>query len=222
MLCRDQRILTLCTMSLSAEAEKRKDRLLALKKRKRGQLDEPEAEPSIPTHSESPPQNGDTKALQSQTNSKPYSPPSPTTKLTKSLPLSGRNYDPSTRTTKLGFQENPLANLPETFETVEEVAINLAIEAITEGDRGKNKDVSEVDLFSLQPKRPNWDLKRDLEKKLERLKPRTDRAIAKLVRERLVEEKRKGGAAAAADAVGEGDLAMMVEMREQHEREERI
>ena len=78
--------------------------------------------------------------------------------------------------------------------------------------------MSQVDLFSLQPKRPNWDLKRDMEKKLERLKPRTDGAIAKLVRERLLGEKRKGG-----DAVGgEADLARMVEMREQHEREESI
>lgn len=138
------------------------------------------------------------------------------------MPLSGRNYDPATRTTKLGFQENPLANLPETYETVEEVAINLAIEAITEGDKNKNKDVSEVDLFSLQPKRPNWDLKRDLEKKLERLKPRTDAAIAKLVRERLLGEKKGKGGGGDAEAVGEGDLARMVEMREQYEREESV
>ena len=202
-------------MSLSSEAEKRKQRLLALKKRKRGQIDEPEGDdPSIRT--QSPPQNGDA-VQEPASNSKPYS-PSPNSQLINSLPLSGRNYDPSTRTTKLGFQENPLAKLPENYETVEEVAINLAIEAITENDKSKTEDVTQVDLFSLQPKRPNWDLKRDMEKKLERLKPRTDAAIAKLVRERLLGEKRKEG-----DAVGgEADLARIVEMREQHEREESV
>jgi hypothetical protein len=62
-------------------------------------------------------------------------------------------------------------------------------------------------------------LKRDLEKKLERLKPKTDAAIARLVRERLLGEKEKGGSG---EAVGEGDFARMVEMREKREREESI
>jgi len=98
---------------------------------------------------------------------------------------------------------------------VEEVALNIAIEAIHEADK-VTKDTGEVDLFSLQPKRPNWDLKRDLEKKLERLKPKTDAAIARLVRERLLQEK-KGG-----KEQGEGDLARMVEMREREVREESV
>jgi coiled-coil domain-containing protein 12 len=109
-----------------------------------------------------------------------------------------------------------LSQLPEDFETVEEVAIDLAIEAIHEADKS-NKDAVEVDLFSLQPKRPNWDLKRDLEMKLERLKPKTDAAIARLVRERLLLEKKTGK-----DEHTDGDLAKMVEMREQQEREESV
>lgn len=137
--------------------------------------------------------------------------------LTFSLPLSGRNYDAETRTTKLGYTENPLAKLPEDFETVEEVAINLAIEAIKEADK-TNKDAAEVDLFSLQPKRANWDLKRDMEKKLERLKPKTDAAIARLVRERLLKEKEQKGGAEHAEA----DLSKMVELREREEREESV
>ena len=44
----------------------------------------------------------------------------------------------------------------------------------------------EVDLLSLAPRKPDWDLKRDAEKKLKRLEKRTTRAIAELTRERLV------------------------------------
>lgn len=100
--------------------------------------------------------------------------------------------------------------------------MNLAIEAIHEAEKVSNKG-GEVDLFSLQPKRPNWDLKRDVEKKLERLKPKTDAAIARLVRNRLLAERKKEGKGEDVDEVGtEGDLAQMVEMREREEREESI
>ena len=88
----------------------------------------------------------------------------------------------------------------------------MAIDAIQEGDK-LAKDTGEIDLFSLQPKRPNWDLKRDVEKKLERLKPKTDAAIARLVRDRLLLEKKSG--VEHTDA----DLAKLVEKREQEERE---
>lgn len=202
-------------MSLSAEAEKRKERLLALKKRKRGQTDD------LDLPSENPLSNPNNDSPQPDP-VKPYL-VNHTTSDGSSLPLSGRNYDATTRTTKLGFTENPLSKLPEDFETVEEVAINLAIEAIHAAEKQNNKDgATEVDLFSLQPKRPNWDLKRDVEKKLERLKPKTDAAIARLVRERLLQEKKNGGNAAGASAATEGDLAKMVEMREREEREESV
>jgi len=38
------------------------------------------------------------------------------------------------------------------------------------------------DLINIQPKKPNWDLKRDLERKLSKLKPKTDHAISTLIR----------------------------------------
>ena len=41
------------------------------------------------------------------------------------------------------------------------------------------------DLSNLAPRKPDWDLKRDVAKKLERLEKRTQRAIAELIRERL-------------------------------------
>ncbi|CAG8845256.1 3349_t:CDS:2, partial [Racocetra persica] len=37
----------------------------------------------------------------------------------------------------------------------------------------KAKREEEVDLFNLAPKKPNWDLKRDVEKKLTKLERKT-------------------------------------------------
>ncbi|ESO92036.1 hypothetical protein LOTGIDRAFT_233303 [Lottia gigantea] len=45
--------------------------------------------------------------------------------------------------------------------------------------------IDEVDLTNLAPRKPDWDLKRDVAKKLEKLERRTQRAIAELIRERL-------------------------------------
>jgi coiled-coil domain-containing protein 12 len=39
----------------------------------------------------------------------------------------------------------------------------------------------------LAPRKPDWDLKRDVAQKLQRLERRTQRAIAELIRERLHE-----------------------------------
>lgn len=101
------------------------------------------------------------------------SPPAPTH-------VSGRNYDPETRGPKLGFESAPVGDGP----TLEELAAGAEAEvrekALEEEESGKG-----VDLFKLQPKRPNWDLKRDLAAKLEVLDVRTDNAIARMVRERV-------------------------------------
>ncbi|GAB1609850.1 coiled-coil domain-containing protein 12-like [Argonauta hians] len=45
--------------------------------------------------------------------------------------------------------------------------------------------VEDVDLFNLAPRKPDWDLKRDISKKLSKLERRTQRAIALLIRDRL-------------------------------------
>ncbi|VDP92742.1 unnamed protein product [Echinostoma caproni] len=49
--------------------------------------------------------------------------------------------------------------------------------------------VEEVNLMNLAPRKPDWDLKRGVEKKLQKLERRTQRAIAELIRERLRETK---------------------------------
>ncbi|KAF5285412.1 hypothetical protein FQA39_LY16666 [Lamprigera yunnana] len=48
--------------------------------------------------------------------------------------------------------------------------------------------IDELDITNLAPRKPDWDLKRDVAKKLEKLERRTQRAIAELIRERLKEE----------------------------------
>ncbi|KDR19864.1 coiled-coil domain-containing protein 12 [Zootermopsis nevadensis] len=47
--------------------------------------------------------------------------------------------------------------------------------------------IEELDITNLAPRKPDWDLKRDVAKKLERLERRTQKAIAELIRERLKE-----------------------------------
>ncbi|XP_072269129.1 coiled-coil domain-containing protein 12 [Pyxicephalus adspersus] len=65
--------------------------------------------------------------------------------------------------------------------------------------------IEEVDLTNLAPRKPDWDLKRDVAKKLEKLEKRTQRAIAELIRERL-----KGQ---------EENLAMAVESAKQEDED---
>ncbi|XP_011190442.2 coiled-coil domain-containing protein 12 [Zeugodacus cucurbitae] len=45
--------------------------------------------------------------------------------------------------------------------------------------------IDEIDIANLAPRKPDWDLKRDVAKKLERLERRTQKAIAELIRDRL-------------------------------------
>ncbi|EER28129.1 coiled-coil domain-containing protein, putative [Coccidioides posadasii C735 delta SOWgp] len=94
--------------------------------------------------------------------------------------LSGRNYDPETRGPKLGFENAPT----EGQVTLEEQAAKIAISTAEAAKEDEEVD-KPIDLFKLQPKKPNWDLKRDLDAKLKILNVRTENAIARLVRERI-------------------------------------
>nr|XP_046195154.1 coiled-coil domain-containing protein 12-like [Oncorhynchus gorbuscha] len=54
-------------------------------------------------------------------------------------------------------------------------------------DAGKPESViEEVDLANLAPRKPDWDLKRDVAKKLEKLERRTQKAIAELIRQFVI------------------------------------
>ncbi|XP_055347972.1 coiled-coil domain-containing protein 12-like [Paramacrobiotus metropolitanus] len=57
------------------------------------------------------------------------------------------------------------------------------------GEGEKSQNVDDVQLLNLAPRKPDWDLKRDVAKSLEKLERRTQRAIAELIRERLATSK---------------------------------
>uniref|UniRef100_A0A3P9CBG7 Coiled-coil domain containing 12 n=1 Tax=Maylandia zebra TaxID=106582 RepID=A0A3P9CBG7_9CICH len=67
--------------------------------------------------------------------------------------------------------------------------------------------IEEVDLANLAPRKPDWDLKRDVAKKLEKLERRTQRAIAELIRDRLRghEEELAGAVGAIGAEAGDSD-----------------
>merc|ERR1712187_511259 len=44
-------------------------------------------------------------------------------------------------------------------------------------------------VLAIAPRKPNWDLKRDVERKMQVLQARTDRAVVQLIRQRIKAEK---------------------------------
>ncbi|PGH30753.1 coiled-coil domain-containing protein 12 [[Emmonsia] crescens] len=142
--------------------------------------------------------------------------------------LSGRNYDPETRGPKLGFEHVPI----EGETTLEEQASKIAISTEQAAKEDEEAD-KPIDLFKLQPKKPNWDLKRDLDEKMKIVNVRTENAIARLVRERIQnaqreakEKKNMGSGEGDADADGQevgidgGALVEGIHLRERDEAEE--
>ncbi|GAB7342107.1 hypothetical protein MBLNU457_g0380t1 [Dothideomycetes sp. NU457] len=198
--------------SLSAATQDRKARLAQLKSLKRKQPDEDTEETATETPSKDEPSSKD--EITSKDESTEAHPASETTKY-----LSGRNYDPTTRGPRLGFEASPAS----TVQTVEARAQTLA--KTTAAQAAALEAANEpLDLFKLQPKKPNWDLKRDLDLKLEVLNVRTENAIARLVRERIREQKEKAKARGK-KGDGEGEEvgiegATLVEATKERERED--
>ena len=170
--------------ALDAAATERKARLAQLKSLKRKQ----------PDSSDQPGNDAKDGAVTHPKDADIYEGPSIATTY-----LSGRNYDTTTRGPKLGFEQAPT----EDEETLEDRAAQIA-EATSRKAAEEEKEDKPLDLFKLQPKKPNWDLKRDLAKKLEILDTRTDNAIARLVRERIEGAKKSSGAE-------NGDVGMLGE-----------
>jgi coiled-coil domain-containing protein 12 len=192
--------------SLGAAADDRKARLAKLKNLKRKQPADEVAAPES-ARSPSPPQEPDFSRLH----------------------LSGRNYDPETRGPKLGFEQPPTLDLEK--PTLEQQAADVEAE-VKQRAAEEAQDDKGIDLFKLQPKKPNWDLKRDLDKKMEVLNARTDNAIARLVRERISGAQKasgqasgSGGADSSREAAGMDGIALVeglrVKEREEEEEERR-
>jgi coiled-coil domain-containing protein 12 len=197
------------TAALSAAAQDRKSRLAQLKslKRKQAPVDDEVA--------------NDDYSLQPASNELATPQPDDTSRY-----LSGRNYDPESKGARLGFENAP----DEGQETLEKKAALLAAETKRLAEEEEEAD-KPLDLFKLQPKKPNWDLKRDLDRKMEVLNVRTDNAIARLVRERIERQQQvakakagitNGGAEGDAEAAGiEGStLVEAANLRERENEEE--
>lgn len=59
----------------------------------------------------------------------------------------------------------------------------------------------------MAPKKPNWDLKRDVEKKLEKLDRKTQRAVYEVIRQRLQGDSESNLAEVVANAEAQQKLA---------------
>ncbi|KAL8927773.1 MAG: hypothetical protein Q9208_002189 [Pyrenodesmia sp. 3 TL-2023] len=190
--------------SLDAAATERKARLAKLKSLKRKQPDTPIDESVAPAS---------TGVL-----AHPHHTPSPPP-ITTTL-LSGRNYDSTTRGPKLGFESAPTENI----ETLEDRAERIAQETRAQEAKEAKED-KPIDLFKLQPKKPNWDLKRDVARKMAILNVRTDNAIARLVRERIEGAKKKSSQQLGEEDEGKlgmkgEELVERVHLREREEKED--
>lgn len=162
--------MTSTHVSLEAASTERKARLAKLQSLKRKQ-----------PHNHTDTEETSEAYIETSSEALDLSSPSITTKY-----LSGRNYDTTSRGPKLGFEFAP----NEDQETLEDRAAQIAEETHRQAEI-EEKDQKPIDLFRLQPKKPNWDLKRDVARKMERLDARTENAIARLVRERIEGSKRK-------------------------------
>ncbi|QRV85852.1 pre-mRNA-splicing factor CWC18 [Ceratobasidium sp. AG-Ba] len=91
-----------------------------------------------------------------------------------------RNFDTTARKVK------KKKDVEDEDDTVEKQIAGLA-DMIIADDEVKRSE--ELDLLNIAPKRPNWDLKRDLDKKLVKLERQTQRAIHTLIRQRLSAQK---------------------------------
>ena len=150
------------------------------------------------------------------------------------LHLSGRNYDAEAQGPRLGFETLPHLALEAEGRTLEAQAAGVEAE-IRQRAAEDARDDAGVDLFKLQPRKPNWDLRRDLDAKLEVLAVRTDNAIARLVRERVAAAQKSAAAgpemlaAPPPEGGGDGDAAGLdgvalvegVRVREREEEEDK-
>ncbi|KAK1227607.1 hypothetical protein PQX77_009382 [Marasmius sp. AFHP31] len=96
--------------------------------------------------------------------------------------MKSRNFDPEARTLKKHTQSVDV----EMEDTIEKNVEGIAEQIIAEDEEKRQE---ELDIFNIAPKRPNWDLKRETDKKLEKLERRTQEAIHTLIRQRLATQK---------------------------------
>lgn len=139
--------------------------------------------------------------------------------------VSGRNYDVNLKGPKLGFEQQPASQ----HDTVEEEANRIISAANQQAAKDEAEAEKGMDLFKLQPKKPNWDLKRDLAERMKIVDVRTQNAIARLVRERIQNAKKEAQSKSTSTKSDEGEelgvegntLVEAVHLREKEDEEER-
>ncbi|KAK0199005.1 mRNA splicing factor [Armillaria mellea] len=116
--------------------------------------------------------------------------------------IKNRNFDPDSRTLKKRARQEDV----EMEDTVEKNVEGIAENIIAEDEQRR---AQELDVFNIAPKRPNWDLKRETDKKLARLERKTQEAIHTLIRQRLAggQEDIVGAMEAQEKAQQSGDLS---------------
>ena len=206
--------------ALESASNERKARLAKLASLKRKQP---------PTDSDTP--TGD-ESFDNDNSAHTTAPPSKT-----DIYLSGRNYDVSARGPRLGFESSPAANANTLEQQAETISKSTQDQAAKDEIEAAEKG---LDLFKLQPKKPNWDLKRDLAEKMKVVDVQTKNAIARLVRERIERTKREaleaskrqeqsasvGAGTSTAEVEGEeigisgNELVEGIHLREKEEQEE--
>jgi hypothetical protein len=109
--------------------------------------------------------------------------------------VKNRNFDPETRTLRKRTQADDAV----LQDTVEKDVAGMAEKIITEDEQKRSQELVRVqsdkalrcipiecfvfqNVFNIAPKRPNWDLKREMEKKLSKLERKTQEAIHTLIR----------------------------------------
>lgn len=123
-----------------------------------------------------------------------------------------RNYKPAAETNAGGSVVVPPTAAPSVLlkreqerKGAEEVAARSAADRAG-SDAGAAKSEAQVDdiAVAIAPKKPNWDLKRDIQSKLEVLAARTQAAIVDMMLERSSGEASSGAAFAAAVMMSAG------------------
>merc|ERR1740129_462470 len=119
-------------------------------------------------------------------------------------PLRFRNYVPRTPELK----ERCLPKV--TSAEIEDEIDGLITDAL---EKAEDQDA----VLTIAPKKPNWDLKRDVERKMQVLQARTDRAVVQLIRQRIRQDKagpKPDAGASADDERSRRDEASMALARE--------
>ncbi|KAJ7582977.1 cwf18 pre-mRNA splicing factor-domain-containing protein [Mycena floridula] len=96
--------------------------------------------------------------------------------------IKNRNFDPESRTLRKHTRDDDV----EMVDTVEKDVAGMAEAIVAEDEEARQK---ELNVFNIAPKRPNWDLKRETNKKLAKLDSKTREAIHTLIRQRLAAQK---------------------------------